>query len=203
MHGCSFWDWLAARPEEQAAFDDSMRNEGTVLNLVAVPLIDLTGVQVIADVGGGTGDLLDALLRANPHVRGILVDRPGVLERAVVDPARCDLHAADLFGAMPEADAYLMARILHDWSDDDAAQILRNIRAAAAPGACLFDLDHVVPEGPERHPSKTGDLGMMLLFGGGRERTRAELDELLASTGWRLDDVTELPMSSLLRATAV
>lgn len=203
VHGATFFEWLAAHPDEERTFADSMRNEGAFLNLTAVPMIDLDGVGVVADIGGGTGDLLGALLRANPSVGGILVDLPTVLENAVVDDERCTLHAGDLFGPMPRADAYVLARILHDWSDDDCGRILRGIRAAASVGARLFDLDLVVPDHHEAHPSKASDLGMLLLFGGGRERTQEEFRQLFASTGWRLDEVTELPLSSLLRATAV
>lgn len=202
VHGTPFFDWLAAHPEQEQIFAESMRHEGTLLNLVAVPSIDLSGSTVVADIGGGTGDLLSALLAANPHTTGVLVDLPSVLDQAVVDEDRCTLHAADLFGTMPSADAYVLARILHDWSDDDSARILRGIRAAAPTGARLFDLDLVVPPGPETHISKQSDIGMMLLFGGGRERTREEFAELFASTGWRLADVIELPISSLLIAVA-
>lgn len=152
-HGAPFFEWLAAHPEQEELFARAMRNEGVPLNLLAVPHIDLGGVSVVADVGGGTGSLLASLLDANPDVRGILVDVPSVLERAVpalASSGRCTLHAGDLFGDMPPADAYVLARILHDWDDAACERILRGIRAAAAPGARLYDLDLVVPAGSGR-----------------------------------------------------
>ena len=36
---------------------------------------------------------------------------------------------------MPEgADAYVLKKVLHDWSDEDAVRILTNCRRAMAPG---------------------------------------------------------------------
>ena len=205
VHGLPFWDWLGDHPEEEATFAASMRDQGSVYGLAAIPHLDLDGVRVLADVGGGTGALLSAVLAtpANADVRGILVDLPTVLERADVDADRVTLHPGDLFGEMPAADAYVLSRVLHDWSDEDARRILEGIRRAAAPGARLFDIDLVVPPGPGPHPSKFGDVNMLLLFGGGRERTRDEFEELLTSAGWRLDDVRDLAASGLLTATAV
>lgn len=203
VHGLPFWEWLAANPAEEATFAASMRDQGSVYGLAAVAHIDLAGAGVVADVGGGTGTLLSAVVAANAGVRGILVDLPTVLERAEVDRTRITLHPGNLFGEMPAADAYLLSRVLHDSSDADAQRILEGIRQAAAPGARLFDIDLVVPPAAEPHPAKFGDINMLLLFGGGRERTRVEFEQLLASTGWHLDDTRDLGPSALLTATAV
>lgn len=206
--GRPFWDHLAADAEQEAIFAEAMRNSGLMANLVAVPMIELGDARSVADVGGGTGDLLAAVLRANPGVHGILVDQAGVIAGALPElrdgelSDRATLVEGDLFGPVPTADAYLLARVLHDWPDAQAGAILRGIRAAAQPGARLFDLDLVVPPGDEPHMAKVTDMGMMILFGGAGERTESEFADLFAANGWRLDEVTELPMSSLLRATA-
>src|SRR3712207_89120 len=47
------------------------------------PLLDgWEVIHTVVDVGGGTGDMLAALLRHRPHLRGILVDLPGTIARA-------------------------------------------------------------------------------------------------------------------------
>jgi hypothetical protein len=60
----------------------------------------------------------------------------------------------------------------------------------------------VLPEGGEEHPAKIGDMGMMALFGGGRERTEAELRDLLAAAGWRVASVTPTRVATVIVATA-
>ena len=205
--GTDFWSFLAARPDEQDAFADAMRLQDAMLSVACVPAMDLSGVAAVADVGGGTGDLLAAILEANPSVHGILVDQPEMLARAHpalrAGPlaARSTLRPGDLFGELPAADAYVLAGVLHDWGDDHASRILRGLRRAAPPGARLFVLTLLIPEGGGAHPAKTADIGMMALFGGGRERTEAELRDLLASAGWQVTAVTPTRVATVIVAT--
>ena len=208
MFGSPFFEWLSERPEAEAIFAEAMQHEGAA-HVAAVPFMKIAPGAVVADIGAGTGGLLSAVLDANADATGILVDRASVLAGALeslttgVLASRCRVQPGDLFGVMPEADVYILARVLHDWADDDASVILRRIRDAATPGARLHVLDLVVPEGSAPQPSHMSDLGMLLLFGGGRERTEREVSELLAGAGWRLDEVTDLGVTSLLAATAV
>jgi hypothetical protein len=53
----------------------------------------------------------------------------------------------------------------------------------------------------ETHPAKTADIGMMALFGGGRERTEAELRDILAAAGWRVSGVTPTRVAAVIVAT--
>jgi hypothetical protein len=205
--GADFWSFLAAHPDEQDAFADAMRLQDALLSFACVPAMHLAGVTTVADVGGGTGDVLAALLEANPGVQGILVDQPEMLARAHpalrAGPlaARCALRPGDLFGDVPPADAYVLAQVLHDWDDEHASRILRGLRRAAPPGARLFVLTLLIPEGGGAHPAKTADIGMMALFGGGRERTEAELRDLLTGAGWWVAAVTPTRVATVIVAT--
>jgi hypothetical protein len=96
--GMGYWDFLAAHPDQQALFDQAMEQRAGALSLACVPVLDWPASGTIADVAGGTGTLVAAVLQAAPGARGILVDQPQVLERArsflerhgVAD--RCALH---------------------------------------------------------------------------------------------------------------
>ena len=206
--GADFWSFLGAHPDQQEAFAEAMRLQDALLSVACVPHMDLSGITAIADVGGGTGDLLAAVLEANPNVQGILVDQPGMLSRAhpaLRDgslAARCTLRPGDLFGDLPTVDAYVLAQVLHDWDDDHVSLILRGLRRAALPGARVFVLTLLLPEDGGAHPAKTGDIGMMALFGGGRERTEAELRHLLAATGWQVAAVTPTRVATVVVAIA-
>jgi hypothetical protein len=203
-----FWSFLAARPDQQDAFADAMRLQDALLSVACVPHMDLSGITTIADVSGGTGDLLAVVLEANPEVRGILVDQPAMLSRAHPAlrngplAARCTLQPGDLLGDLPTVDAYVLAQVLHDWDDEHVSRILRGLRRAALPRARVFILTLLLPEEPGAHPAKTGDIGMMALFGGGRERTEAELRNLLAATGWQVAAVTPTRVATVVVAIA-
>jgi hypothetical protein len=80
--GMPYWDYLAAHPDQQALFDQAMVQRAQLLSLACVPVLDWPASGAIADIAGGTGTLLAAVLQAAPGAHGILVDQPQVLGRA-------------------------------------------------------------------------------------------------------------------------
>jgi hypothetical protein len=141
---------------------------------------------------------------AADEVRGMpIFDQPSViagagapLEAAAVRQ-RCTLISGSFFESAPEGgDAYLLKAIIHDWDDDQALTILRNIRSAITPSGKLVILEHVLPEGAPPHPGMLLDLEMMVQTGG-RERTASEYANLLSQGGFRQTRVvpTAGPMS--------
>jgi hypothetical protein len=156
-----------------------------------VAAYDFSGLGEIVDVGGGSGVLLEAILRATPGLRGVLVDRLEAAERAralLADlDGRAECVVGDFFDAVPAgAGAYLLSRVIHDWHDDDARRILATCRAAMPDGARLLLVEAILPEravdGPE---AIRMDLHMLVLFGA-RERTAAQFSDLLAGAGFDL-----------------
>jgi hypothetical protein len=105
--GADFWSCLAAHPDQQEAFADAMRLQEAMFSVACLPVMDLSGVTTLADLGGGAGDFLAAILETNPGLHGILIDQPEMLARARPAlrtgalAARCALRPADLFGRPP------------------------------------------------------------------------------------------------------
>jgi len=188
--GMDVWEYRHRHPEHGEIFDAAMRtlSRGDSTGLLAAH--DFGRYGVVADVGGGTGAVLAAVLAATASARGILFDQPHVVADA--DPVLRDAGVAervtvvpgDFFTDVPEgADAYLLVRILHDWTDDDALRILRSVRAAMTPDARLLVVEAVVGP-PNADPlTKFLDL-MMLVSAGGRERTEEEWRALLTAGGF-------------------
>ena len=177
-----FWEWLAEHPAERATFDAAMAGERL---RPAERLADLEWREgeVVVDVGGGNGALLAALIRLRPDVRGIVLDLPETVRDEAALGDRIEFVAGSFFESVPEGDAYLLSGILHDWPDEDAARILRTIRAAAPAHARLLINESVIRPGNDADGAKWLDL-LMLVLAGGRERDEAQWRELLASTGW-------------------
>jgi hypothetical protein len=197
--GMGYWDYLAAHPDQQALFDQAMEQRAGVLSLACVPVLDWPSSGTIADIAGGTGTLLAAVLQAAPGARGILVDQPQVLERAqpflerqgVAD--HCTLHPSDLFAPPPPADLYLLASVLHDWDDPHAARILAALGHSATSKTRLRIFEMLLPGDATPHRAKMSDVLMLLMFDGARERTVGQYRELLESTGWQLEQVVASP----------
>jgi hypothetical protein len=190
--GCDVWEYRRRHPEQGEVFDATMRTFSRGDNAAFLAVHDFGRYATVADIGGGTGAVLAAVLGAHPSVRGILFDQPHVVASAgpvlrgagVAD--RVTIAPGDFFQEIPRgADAYLLARILHDWSDEDAVRILRGVRAAMAPDARLLIVEAVVGPPNEDPLVKFLDL-MMLVSAGGRERTEAEWRTVLAAAGMEL-----------------
>lgn len=211
LTGTSTFAFFDADPELADTFTEAMA-EGT---RAAAPAIvahtDLSGVGTLADLGGGNGTLLAAFLTANPGLRGIVFDGAGGLGDAadvlrgagVAD--RAQTVAGDFFDAVPVADVYVVKSVLHDWDDERSCALLRTVREAIPDGGALLVVEPVVPTGPGAldgmHTLLMSDLNMLVCTGG-KERTHAEFDALLARGGFRLESVTPCPPSgySVLRA---
>jgi ubiquinone/menaquinone biosynthesis C-methylase UbiE len=158
-----------------------------------VAAYDFGGLGRLVDVGGGHGILLGAILRSAPDLHAVLVDQPAVVEEArrrliaegVAD--RCQLVPGDFFAEVPAgADAYVLSRVLHDWTDDDARRVLTACRAAMGPGSRLLIVEAILPEGAADQPAVIRmDLHMLVLLGA-RERTEAEFRRLLARAGFEV-----------------
>jgi hypothetical protein len=168
---------------------------------------DFSPFRTIADIGGGRGHLLTAVLEAAPQAHGVLFDQPHVTaaaQAAGMESERLRMHPGNFFSdALPSADCYLIMQVIHDWNDQDAARILAAIRKAAAPGAKLLLIECIVPEDSKPSWTKMLDLQMLTLLSG-KERTEKEYSEMLRTAGFRLDRVIDVGMStSILESVAV
>lgn len=196
VNGAPFFPWMAEHPERGATFDRAMAAGGRMHALVLAAALDLDGVATVCDVGGGTGDLLAALLELVPGLTGTLLDLPEVVQRAVTHP-RLTPVGGDAFLDVPSGfDLYLLVNVLHDWSDADAVTILDRVgRAAAAGGGARI----VVVDGERRAVPRPDvavctDVLMAALTDGGHERSAAEVAELGRSCG--LDLHRSIPLAS-------
>jgi hypothetical protein len=203
LFSTTMWEYQSGRPELNAAFNDFMTAITAPSTPAVVAAYDFSGIDTLVDVGGGHGLLLAAILRANPHLRGILCDAPHVIEgaRPLLEEAgvldRCELASCDFFSSVPPgADAYLLKSIVHDWSDDLALAILQTCRRAIPDHGRLLLVENIVPPGNDPHPGKLTDLQMLVMLGG-RERTESEFRSLLSAAGFTLTRTipTESPVS--------
>ena len=190
--GADVWKYFEQNPEDAAVFNNSMSSATAATNEEILALYDFSSFGTVVDVGGGHGGLITSLLKANPKLKGILLDAPQVIEgaRPKIEEAglsnRCETVGGDFFKAVPAGgDAYVMKWIIHDWDDERAAQILRNCHRALRPGGKVLIVDAVIPPGNGAHFGKLLDLEMLVLTPRGRERTKAEFYDLLKRSGFR------------------
>jgi hypothetical protein len=210
LRGKPFFEYVVDEPEFGELFNGAMTSVSELAIAGVIAGYDFSTYATIVDVGGGHGRLLAAILDAAPDSRGILFDLPHVVagapavlsEHRVADRVR--IVEGSFFDAVPGGgDAYVLKHIIHDWADDDAVRILRNVRNAAAPGTSVLLVEAVIPKHNREFPGKWVDLEM-LLVAGARERTAAEYARLLSRAGFRMTRVVDTASPfSVVEATAI
>jgi hypothetical protein len=198
--GMEFFDYLDEHRDIGVLFDAFMARQTATIAAVLPTAYAFDRVGTLVDVGGGRGQLLAAVLKAFPSMRGLLFDRPCLIDGAreylehsgVLD--RCTTVAGDIAADVPSGgDAYLLKSIVHGVDDETAVGWLRNCRRAMLDGARLLLVEMVLPAGNAPHPSKMMDLLMLVGTHGGRERTEAEFGSLLARAGFTLSRIVRTP----------
>jgi len=180
-----FWAHFLKNPEAGRIFNEAMVAKAQTQVPAVVGGYDFSRFGTVADIGGGRGHLLQAILAANRKARGVLFDLPNVVQDAsAVASDRLELQPGDFFkDPLPAADGYVIMEVIHDWPDDDSLAIFKAIRRAAKPGSTLLVIEQMVPNDPGPHWSKMLDIHMLALLGG-KQRTREEYEALLRDAGF-------------------
>jgi len=199
VHGVEIFDYLQQHPDAAEVFQQAMTANTARSGAAITQAYDFTGVERLVDVGGGHGLFLATILQAYPTLRGVLFDRPEVVEGASMSliaagiADRCEIVGGDFFAEVPEGgDIYLLRQIIHDWDDARATLILAKCRRAMpVSGKALVVESAISDDYQQSLPVLQLDLEMLVNFGG-LQRTEAEYGTLFAAAGFRLRNVIPL-----------
>ncbi|NXA46784.1 ASMT methyltransferase, partial [Nothocercus julius] len=151
---------------------------------------DLSTFKHIYDLGGGGGALAQECISVYPNSTVTIYDLPKVVqvakERFVPsEERRITFHEGDFFkDSIPEADLYILSKILHDWDDDKCKQLLAKVHKACTPGGAVLLVESLLND-DKSGPLETQLYSMnMLVQTEGKERTPAEYSNLLQAAGF-------------------
>ncbi|MBV9314752.1 MAG: hypothetical protein JO100_13730 [Pseudonocardia sp.] len=198
------WGYLRKHPDEAAVVNQAMRARANALIASVLDAYDFTPFGTIADIAGGLGHLLRAVLDAAPAAQGILFDQPSVIATVEVDHPRLTVWPGDFFSdPLPTADAYLLMHVIHDWADPEAVAILGAVRKGARTGSTVLLIESVISEEGADLVTLALDINMLVATGG-RERTLSQLGGLLERAGFRTRRVIDTTgPASIIEAGAV
>jgi hypothetical protein len=202
--------YLKQHPEEARVFDDMMAHFPDDRHSAIAAAYDFSNAKLIADIGGGNGAALRAILARTPNARGLVFDRPDVvvnLSRAHLLDGRIVTEGGDFLAHVPQgADVYLLIRVLHDWDDANCCRILKQCRAAMGPSSTLLLGEELLEPNPDHgHPTAyLIDTHMMTMFGQARARSEDEFKSLLTQSGFGLNRIIGTSSSvSLVEANPI
>jgi hypothetical protein len=198
--GQSIWEWRAAHPEENTCFNRAQHANTRLRTHALLTAYDFGQFPTVADLGGGTGAFLTALLAHYPGMRGLLFDQPHVvaeaapaLERAGV-AARCTVMGGSFFDAVPPGyAAYILKAVLNSFDDPTRLAILRQVRTVCTADTRLLVLEDVIGPPNEDLDTKLLDVAMLLRTGGA-QYPREAWAALFAAGGFRLARITPSPL---------
>ena len=196
VFGRPVFDYLETHPGLAPIFDAAMPAIHGHETAAMLEAYDFSTVQFLADIGGGNGSLMSAVLQRYPKLKGLLFELGHVAGRALESlkacgiEGRCSIIEGDFFESVPSgADTYLFRHIIHDWNDEQSVQILNNCRKVIPKNGRLLIVEAVVPVGNEPSLAKDFDI-VMLVLPGGIERTEEEYRLLFKQAGFRLSSIT-------------
>ncbi|GAA0906288.1 hypothetical protein Vau01_113650 [Virgisporangium aurantiacum] len=204
----SLFPFLGRNPDAAAVFNANMTAMSATDAATLAEAFGLNDVTAVVDVGGGHGAIGTAILDTYPQTSVVVFDRPDVVAglphtQGAGDGDRLRSVAGDFFtDAPPEADAYVLKDILHDWTDEQCRTILHTIRRAAPPHARLLVVERVLDPAQNDLGSALVDITMLVMTGG-KERTNSQYAALLDAAGWQLvDQISTTTAYTVLAARA-
>jgi hypothetical protein len=155
---------------------------------------DFRPCHCVLDVAGGPGGFSIEIVKAHPHLKGIVMDLPQVCriaeERILLAGLQSRFQAipGDLFaGPYPVgADVITLGWILHDWGDENCRKILRNCFSALPSGGVLLINEAVLQDdfSGSRWAALLSLHMAIVCEPGARERNAAEYRTLLEAAGF-------------------
>ncbi len=195
--GKPVFDHIAENQELAAMVDAGMAAAHTQATEAFLDAYDLSGTGVFADIGGGSGEVVSKVLKKYSDIKGIIFDLPHVVERtrelfaANGFKERCEMIPGNFHEDVPvHADVYFLRQILHDWTDEQCINILKNISKHARPGSRLLISDCLIKERTIQQNANFYDV-LMLYITGGRERTEQDFRALFEASGFIFTRVVE------------
>ncbi|KAM9342698.1 putative bifunctional dTTP/UTP pyrophosphatase/methyltransferase protein [Pholidichthys leucotaenia] len=186
-------DTLCSNQEDKMKFMKAMHCIANITGKSIATAFDLSNYKTACDLGGCTGTMAYEFSKVHPGLSVIVFDLPAVTElsehfRPQHVNNRVSFVAGDFFqDELPKADLYVLARVLHDLSDEKVHILLKKIADACTPGCGLL-LSEIFLDEDRRGPSR--GLLQALSMSQGKQRSATEYSLLLKSHGFMTAHVT-------------
>lgn len=190
LYNENYFEYLKKHPLLQARFDEAMTIISKKEDEQIAAQINFKGI--VADIGGGKGQLLANIAQKHILSQAILFDLPEVVEQLTDNSSSLVKIAGSFFEEIPvTADIFILKRIVHDWSDEKVVEILRNVANAMHPNSTLYIIDGLLDCAQNKKFLAAVDLALLTIFQG-QERTLSQMTHLLTLSGLQIVTVHQI-----------
>jgi SAM-dependent methyltransferase len=187
------FEQMEGNPEQLRLFSDGLGSLAYWPAQKLATLVDFSSRRHLLDLGGGSGAYAATIADRCPHLRVTLFDRPRVcalaLERFrhLEREGRFRVVPGDFFqDPLPEGcDAVLLSHVLHDWSPEECARLLRKVHAMLPEGGEIVVHDFMPAERGVAPEASLFALTLVLDTPRGRVYTLSEIREWLEGAGFQ------------------
>ncbi|KAF7803394.1 trans-resveratrol di-O-methyltransferase-like [Senna tora] len=197
VFGKGFWQYGNENPEFANLFNEAMRSDSGMMNLVIKGWRDVfEGVNSLVDAGGGVGETARIISEEFPNIKCTVLDLPHVVS-GLEDGENLKFIGGDMLQSIPSADAILFKNVLTGKSDEDCVKVLKKCREAITENGKkgkVIIMDIVINERDMHDLTQTKlyfDLLMMIITAG-REREEREWEKLFMEAGFSRYHITPI-----------
>ncbi|KAF8673749.1 hypothetical protein HU200_048502 [Digitaria exilis] len=187
-YGMPLFEHLGSDEASNTLFNQAMAGHTEIITKKLLELYrGFDGVDLLVDVGGGTGSTLRMITARHKNLRGVNYDLPHVIAQA--PPVEGVEHVGgSMFDYIPSGNAIFLKWILHLWRDEECVKILKNCHKALPANGKVIIVEFVLPASPEPTPAAKGaftlDVVMLNRLAGAKERTEREFADLAVEAGF-------------------
>lgn len=190
LYGIDYFNDLKQNPVLNSQFNNAMKMISSQEDITIATKLSFQ--NVVADIGGGTGQLLNNIITHNAISQGILFDLPETVAQAKNLSPLCFTHGGSFFEPLSfTADIFILKRILHDWDDEKALTILQNISSVMDSDSKLYIIEGILDYSEDKELLAAIDLALLSIFKG-KERNRSELENLIKAAGLEIVSIKTL-----------
>ncbi|XP_016419810.1 acetylserotonin O-methyltransferase [Sinocyclocheilus rhinocerous] len=176
--------------EEMVKFMHLMNSIWNICGRDVITAFDLSPFRCICDLGGCSGALAKQCVSAFPESTVTIFDLPKVVRTSQQhfvsnqDERICFCEGDFFKDELPQADLYILARILHDWTDQRSVELLTKIYQSCRTGGGVLLVEALLYE--DNSGPLTAQLYSlnMLVQTEGRERKASDYSRLLRAAGF-------------------
>ena len=156
-HGLGLYEYLNQNRDAAEIFNKAMTAFSDHEAEAVKKAYSFSTAKTIVDIGGGQGLFVLSLLKAHPHLAGVVFDLPLVINSINHAGAydRMNYVPGNFFhDVYSGGDVYILKSVLHNWDDQSCVTILQNCHKAMQPAARLLIIERVLPKLETRNPKR-------------------------------------------------
>ena len=188
IYGEKFFDYISTRPEKLIIYHRAMAEYARDDYENICSIHDFSKHKSIIDVGGGLGVLINNIADNNKNIDCYLFEKQEVI--SLVREKRINTLVGNFLVEIPKiADAIIMSRVLHDWSDDECSIILKNVYNALLNNGTLYIIENFSDKIEDNASLLSLNMALMTKS---YERTKSDFGKLLSHNNFKIIQIKKI-----------